>query len=202
MRTLVTATVLLGLSACSQGAPLTDASSEAATVVEATDTPAATEPAVEPVGATSPSPAAAEASGPDVLTPEGLGAIIVGQEPPSKLKLDGAQVSDACQTFSDKRRRIYAMVEDKVVQRITAMSGSPVRTARGVAVGATEAAVRKAYPDAAAQPHKYVDAPAKYLDWRPGGGASGLRFEIDASGKVSAIHAGREPQIEYVEGCA
>jgi hypothetical protein len=94
------------------------------------------------------------------------------------------------------------MTDGKVVTRVTAMKDSMVQTDRGIAVGATESAVRKAYPDVKAEPHKYEEAPAKYLDWRPGGGTSGLRFEINAQGKVSAIHAGREPEIELVEGCS
>lgn len=137
----------------------------------------------------------------EALSPTGIGAIVVGQAPPASLKTDGAQESEGCHVYPDKALRIYAMTDGKVVARVTAMKGSKVQTAKGIAVGASEAAVRKAYPDAVPSPHKYVEAPAKYLDWRPGGGKSGLRFEIDGEGKVSAIHAGREPEIEYVEGC-
>lgn len=143
---------------------------------------------------------------PNVLTPQGLGAIEVGEAPPATLKPAGkpagAQVSDGCRIYPDTARRVYAMTDGKVVARVTAMGGSPVRTAEGIAVGASEAAVRQAYPQAVETPHKYAEAPAKYLDWRPGGGTMGLRFEIDARGRVGAIHAGREPEIEYVEGCA
>lgn len=139
---------------------------------------------------------------PHVLGPEGVGDIVVGQAPPSSLTADAVQISDLCRTYSDPQRRLYAMTDGRVVMRITVMEGSSLKTARGIAIGANEAAVRGAYPDAVEQPHQYVEAPAKYLDWRPGGGASGLRFEIDADDKVNLIHAGREPHLEYSEGCA
>lgn len=139
---------------------------------------------------------------PHVLGPEGVGDIVIGEAPPSTLKADAVQISDTCRTYSDPQRRLYAMTDGEVVMRITAMRDSLLETERGIAVGASEAAVRKAYPEAVEQPHQYVEAPGKYLDWRPGGGSSGLRFEIDGDGKVNLMHAGREPHLEYPEGCA
>jgi hypothetical protein len=184
MQPLLIAAPLLLLGACSQPQ----------------DAPPAAPPATFGAGV---QPAAGPvAQDREVLGPQGIGAIVVGEAPPPVLTNGAGRESDGCDIYSDKARRIYAMTDGKVVARITAMSGSPVKTARGIATGASEAEVRKAYPDLKQEPHKYVEAPAKYLDWRPGGGTTGLRFEIDASGKVSAIHAGREPEIEYVEGCA
>lgn len=201
MKTLLLAASLLTLSACSQrdDAPAAVASSEPSGEVIAAPVPTASmtpEPAASDTAASE-----TAAAYPEALSPTGIGAIVVGQALPASLKTSGAQQSDGCQIHPDKALRVYAMTDGKVVARVTAMSGSKVQTARGIAIGATEAAVRKAYPDAMAEPHKYVEAPGKYLDWRPGGGTSGLRFEIDANGRVSAIHAGREPEIEYVEGC-
>lgn len=192
--------LVLALTACSQqeASPPAEPSDSATQSNAAAETlPTETQAVVEPVA--QPTAAAPRST---ALAPEGLGDIVVGKAPPASLRADNAQVSDACRTYTDKARRLYAMVEDKVVTRITAMQRSKVATAAGIAPGASEAQVRKAYPDAVETPHKYVDAPAKYLDWRPGAGDAGLRFEIDAEGKVSAIHAGREPAIEYVEGCA
>lgn len=199
---MLLAASLLALAACSQqnDAPAPGAASEQASEPAADAAWAVPSPA----SSASSQAAAGEAAGPDreVLSPTGIGAIVVGQAPPASLKTGGAQESEACRIYPDKALRVYAMTDGKVVARVTAMQGSKVRTAKGIAVGATEATVRKAYPEAAPSPHKYVDAPGKYLDWRPGGGNSGLRFEIDGQGKVSAIHAGREPEIEYVEGCS
>lgn len=195
---LAAASLLLALGACSQqaAAPSGAASQEGSA-------PVAVEAVQSDVPRVATSKRAPEASADaTALKPEGFENIVVGQAPPAGLKADSAQVSDGCQTYSDKKRRFYAMTGGKVVGRITAMQGSPLKTARGIAVGASEAAVRRAYPEVTQDAHKYVDAPAKYLDWRPGGGKAGLRFEIGADGKVSFIHAGREPEITYVEGCA
>jgi hypothetical protein len=203
MKAITAAALTLALAACSQEPAAPDmASSDAAVAQETTSAePEPTTLASEPPAMASDAPAA-EAASPNALTPQGVGAIVVGQAPPSSLKADATQISESCQTYSDKARRLYAMTDGKVVARVTVMSRSPIKTAEGIGVGTSETAVRKAYPDAVAEPHKYVEAPAKYLDWRPGGGKSGLRFEIDKDGKVSSIHAGREPEIEYVEGCA
>jgi len=181
---MLLAASLLGLAACSQqdDAPAPGGPSEQAG-----------EPAAEaawaepPARSTSAEAAAGEAGSPsrEVLGPAGIGGIVVGQAPPASLKTEGAQESDECRIYPDKALRIYAMTDGKVVARVTAMKGSKVQTAKGIAVGANEATVRKAYPEAAPSPHN-----------------SGLRFEIDGQGKVSAIHAGREPEIEYVEGCS
>jgi hypothetical protein len=147
-------------------------------------------------------PAPAAITKPAALGPAGLGAIVVGQAPPASLKADAVQISEGCQTHTDKVRGLSVMTDGKVVTRITAMRTSKVLTAQGIGLGASEAQVRSAYPDAREEPHKYVAAPAKYLDWRPGGGDTGLRFEINEQGKVGMIHAGRDPYLSYVEGCA
>lgn len=189
MRQMSLALVLV-CSACGQA---DDASAPQPSPLESTAPTVAAEPSV---------PAAAPVTRPGGLGPEGLGDIVIGQAPPASLKADSVQISDGCRTHTDRFRGIYAMTDGKVVTRITAMRASPIETARGIAIGVSEAQVRQAYPDAREEPHKYVPAPAKYIDWRPGDGQSGLRFEIDAQGKVSMIHAGREPYISYVEGCA
>lgn len=195
MRLPIIAAPLLLLGACSQqDAAPSPATSQAGSVPDA---PASLAPPQVVTKAD-----ATDVDGDEALGPEGLGAIKVGSAPPASLKGDAAPISQGCRIFSDKARRVYAMTDGKVVTRVTAMRGSPVKTAAGLATGESEAEVRRAYPDVTQEPHKYVEAPAKYLDWRPGGGNTGLRFEIDAQGKVSAIHAGREPEIEYVEGCA
>ena len=182
--------------ACSQ---TNDSPDPVASQESAAPEPAMAESEAAPIAPGSPAPVADAGA----LKPEGLGDIVVGQAPPASLKKDAVQISDGCQTYTDRKRELYAMTDGKIVTRITAMRASPVKTAKGIAVGAPEADVRRAYPDARAEPHKYVDAPAKYLDWRPNGSdGAGIRFEIDADGKVSAIHAGRDPYLSYVEGCA
>lgn len=54
-----------------------------------------------------------------------------------------------------------------------------------------------------ATPHKYEEAPAKYLTApNVASGEPALRFEIGRDGKVSLIHVGTMPVLGYVEGCA
>lgn len=199
MRAVILASAIFALAACSPEPATPGATPSSQTYAAELEETAA--PASDTVPAPA-MPVAIDKVADESLTPRGLGAIVIGKVPPSMLKADGAQISDGCRTFSDKARRIYAMTDGKVVARVTAMPGSSIKTERSIAPGASEAAVRKAYPEVTEQPHKYEDAPAKYLDWRPGGASSGLRFELDGSGKVGAIHAGRLPELEYVEGCA
>ena len=120
----------------------------------------------QPQASMAPPASATEPMADDSLGPDGLGTIRIGRPAPEGLTADKAPVSEGCRIVSDTARRIYAMTDGKVVTRVTAMTGSPVQTARGIATGASEAAVRIAYPDVTQEPHKYVAAPAKYLDWR------------------------------------
>ncbi|MEW9856167.1 hypothetical protein [Novosphingobium sp. M1R2S20] len=193
-RSISVGLLALSLAACEQTPPdaPTPPSDEASSAHQAQLSPVTAQPEQTDEG---------DAANPQGLSPEGVGDIIVGQAPPPSLKEDEVQVSDSCRTYSDKPRRLYAITDGSVVTRITLMDGSTIKTQRGIGVGASEDAVIKAYPDAVSKPHEYVAAPAKYLDWRPNGAASGLRFEIDADGKVNLIHAGREPYLTYTEGC-
>lgn len=154
-------------------------------------------PAAEP-GA--PTPVAAS---PQTLTLEGYGGLIIGKPVPagSPWAARGAQASDACLTISAPGwPGAYAIVEEGVVRRITVSDESDAKLIEGIGPGSTEAEVRKTFPSFVAEPHKYVDAPAKYLT-QPGDDPR-LRFEIDDKGKVSLVHVGVTPTLGYVEGCS
>lgn len=72
----------------------------------------------------------------------------------------------------------------------------------GGRVGMPRTELLRLYPDAEAQPHKYVDG-GQYLRIRdPQGGAGVLLFETDAQGRVTRWRLGVPPQIDYVEGCS
>src|SRR3546814_19034868 len=62
--------------------------------------------------------------------------------------------------------------------------------------------IRDLYPGRVEEsPHKYVDG--SYLKIRADDGGNGkLVFETDAADKVTAWHAGVEPQVDYIEGCS
>lgn len=76
-----------------------------------------------------------------------------------------------------------------------------VRTAAGVGVGDTEAAVQRAYGGRAmVSPHKYEDG--HYLTVLD---ASDTLFALvfeTSGGRVTRYRGGRRPQVEYVEGCS
>lgn len=138
-----------------------------------------------------------------VLALEGFDDLVIGKPVPegSSFALRGAQASDTCLIYSSTEYPgLYAIVEGDAVRRITVAGDSTVKLVEGIGVGSTENEVLAAFPGFVSSPHKYVEAPAKYLQ-QPGKDPR-LRFEIDAEGKVSAIHVGMRPQLEYVEGCS
>jgi len=161
---------------------------------------AVVEDAPQAADAAQPTPAIATAQ---TLTLEGYGGLTIGKPVPvgSPWVARGAQISDGCTTITAPDwRGAYAIVEENVVRRITVSDESKAKLVEGIGPGSTEAQVRAAFPSFVAEPHKYVDAPAKYLT-QPGN-APRLRFEIDDEGKVSLVHVGMMPTLEYVEGCA
>ena len=184
------ALTLLALSACSpdREKPIDDA-------------------VVETGATTSAEPSQSEMIPPDydtaVLRLEGLGDLTIGKSIPagSTWAVRGAQVSETCQTASSPDYPgAYAIVSGNSVRRITISDDSDVKLTEGIAPGATEEEVMTEFPGFTASPHKYVDAPAKYLT-QPGDDPR-LRFEIESNGKVSLVHVGVMPELGYVEGCA
>lgn len=137
---------------------------------------------------------------------EGLGDLRIGQPVPvgSRWAARGAQASDSCTTVSSPDYPgVYAIVTDGKVQRITVGQRSDVKLVEGIGVGATEAQVGQWFAGFRQEPHKYVEAPAKYLTApNAASGDPALRFEIGADGRVSLIHIGMMPVLGYVEGCS
>ena len=116
----------------------------------------------------------------------------------------GGQTGAECRTLASPRYPgVYAIVEKDKVQRITVGQRSDVMLAEGVGVGTSEADARKWFAGFRDEPHKYEEAPAKYLAApNAANGSSALRLEIGQDGKVSMIHVGLMPALAYVEGCA
>lgn len=151
-------------------------------------------------------PAASEAArDANVLALKGLGDLRIGQAVPkaSSWKERGAQTGDACRTVSSPDfPGAYAILEGGVVRRITVGQRSTVKVVEGIGVGSSEKDVVAAFPGFRSEPHKYVEAPAKYLTApNAAGGDVALRFEIGQDGKVSMMHVGTMPVLGYVEGC-
>ena len=201
---LTAASVLCLAAACSpepSAAPA--ASNQAAPPTSTAAAPSPAPPPPPPAAAATPAAAPPAAN---VLTPAGLGALRIGQAVPagSGWAERFAQIPGGCRTVSSPDvPGAHAIVQDGKVRRITLGERSEIKLAEGIGVGASEAQVRAAFPDFREEPHKYVDAPAKYLTAPDAAaGAPALRFEIGADRRVSLIHAGTMPVLGYVEGCA
>ena len=124
----------------------------------------------------------------------------------------GAPVPDT--TRQDRACAYYAfaglpagvklMWVDGRLARLEVDSGATA-TAAGARVGDSEPRIDSLYGSGVTvQPHKYV-ANAKYLVIGAGGGSDAQRrivFETDSAGRVTRYRAGREPEVQWVEGCA
>ena len=92
------------------------------------------------------------------------------------------------------------MVEKGTVSRVDITQGT-VATTKGARIGDSEDRIKSLYPgQVKVMPHKYTDG--HYLVVTPaGGGENRIVFETDGE-KVLRYRSGREPAVEYVEGCS
>ena len=98
--------------------------------------------------------------------------------------------------------KLWLMFEGDVITRITASAETPnTRTAQNVGVGSTDAEVRTAYQNVIEEGAHYNAPPAHNLLIWTTPDQSGLLFEVNEQGIVTAVHAGG-PSIRYMEGCA
>lgn len=167
-----------------------------------------------PQSATSPATATATVPAPARTVPAAMATpplpqipgLVFGQPiaPASGWRAHADPLSDECRTYASPAfPDAYAIVIDGRLERVTLARASGFRLPSGIAPGSPEAAVRKVYPDFVAEPHKYADAPAKYLTQPDLGPAeTGIRFEIGQDGMVELIHIGLPSALSLVEGCA
>lgn len=165
---------------------------------------------------------ASQSAAPPPATPQPVQALTAEGWGPVRIGMTRAEVTAAlgpgpeleeCTEYEPRRAPVglLVMIEEGRLTRVSLVTGSAIRTDRGLALGDTATAVTAAYgAEAEASPHKYAPAPAGYITtWAKGATAAeyvedpaarGLRYEIDSAGKVVAIRAGG-PSIQYVEGC-
>ncbi|HSJ65833.1 MAG TPA: hypothetical protein VK922_18270 [Gemmatimonadaceae bacterium] len=150
------------------------------------------------------------------IGPDGWGRLRIGMTRAEVLAAAGEDANpgavggpnpDECDQFRPARapQGLLVMLEDGILTRISLSNGTGIRTASGIGVGDPAAAVVAAHGAAAATtPHKYQEAPARYIVvWRtapPAPDARGIVYEIGGDDRVMHIHAGG-PSIGYVEGC-
>jgi|CXWL01.1.fsa_nt_gi hypothetical protein len=184
MRQAATALVLVMLAACG---------------------PAPEQPAAEP-------PPAMNSDAP-VLSSEGYGPVRVGMTIAEASTALGAQLvpdgnfdePNACQTLhiegAPGEDPLRFMAQEGRITRVSDYGTTDALTEQGLGIGSTDAQIRAAFPQAIEQPAKYDAAPAHDLIIWTTPNARGLRFEINASGVATIVHAGDE-SIQLVEGCA
>ena len=90
------------------------------------------------------------------------------------------------------------MVEKGIVTR-TDVTDPSTPNALGIKIGTTLAEVKRRYARAIIEPHKY-DPTGHYLIFKSKDGKRAIVFE-EGNGKITAVRAGVEPSVEYVEGC-
>ena len=145
------------------------------------------------------------------LTPQGYGPVLIGMTRDQVAaalgtRLEGDAIDDAnvciemgaASGYPD----LYFLFENGLLARISAGERSPVRTPRGIGIGASAAEVRRAYGRTVqAETHTYLGRPAEYLTFWVRRNRSGVRFETGIDRRVAVIHAGNDA-ILYIEGCA
>jgi hypothetical protein len=148
------------------------------------------------------------------LTVEGYGDMRIGMTLAAARQVSGQPMANealepdvpgACneqQYTTTDGDQLWLMFEGDRLTRVTASSEAPrTRTAQNVGVGSTDAEVRTAYQNVIEEGAHYNEPPAHNLLIWTTPDQSGLLFEVNEQGVVTAIHAGG-PSIRYMEGCA
>lgn len=198
------------LSACRADAPQSPADSSLSDAGSITAAPANAHTA-------SGDPATEDAQpGADVLTADGWGPLRIGMTaaeitaalgPDANPDAVGGPDPDRCDEFRPQNapEGVLVMVQRGVLTRISVSRNENIRTSERLRIGDPESKVLAAHGmGARIEPHQYWPSPAKYITvWREPRSeenARGLRYEIDAAGRIAHLRAGG-PSIEFVEGC-
>ena len=163
---------------------------------------------------------AAEAPAPPALTVEGYGPVKVGMTLAQAEKALGVKLNmywseegdpKSCGTGvrADKRNGdVYYMLEGGHVVRVEVVTPDtgtttkpPIRTAKGIRLGSTEAEVKRAYPGVKVEPHPYLGPAGHTIAVKSADGKTGIIFDTDGK-TVIEMRAGVYPQVGYIEGCA
>lgn len=161
---------------------------------------------------TQPRPATPSAT---LLTPDGWGPLRIGMSRAEVVAAAGEDANpdavggsnpDECDEFrpTSAPDGVLIMIENGVLTRISVSRNPDISTPEGLRIGDPASSVLDRYGSRArVEPHKYSEAPAKYITVGRGSSAAdprGVRYEIDSDDQVAHLRAGG-PSIEYVEGC-
>lgn len=143
---------------------------------------------------------------------DGIGPIKTGMTVKEAEKASGAKLkifdeldNPDCVTAQivGGKEGISLMVAEGKIARIDVIDKATNKTPGGAAIGWTEDQVKKLYGKAVkVTKHAYVDG--HYLTIKSADPKqSKLRYVFETDhGKVTQFRSGREPEVEYVEGCA
>jgi hypothetical protein len=140
-----------------------------------------------------------------VVSTDSYGPVVVGAtvgeaEAASGLPLRVELESDGCAYYvaTGAPKGVSFMVIDGIVARID-FDKAGVRTKSGFGVGTSEAEILRRFPTAVVTPHAYTDG--HYVTITDETTGNKVVFETDGT-TVTAYHAGRPPEVEYIEGCS
>lgn len=193
------------IAACGTAAPESDGSGDST----ATDTATSADTGTAAHNANAPQP------GPLLLTPDGWGplrigmtraAVVAAAGEDSQPDAVGGPEPERCDEFRPlDATDVLVMIEDGVLTRISVSRNTDIATPAGFRVGDAGADIVAGYGARAdVTPHKYLQAPARYITVWNGQVADserrGIRYETDVEDVVAFIRGGGA-SIEYVEGC-
>lgn len=150
-----------------------------------------------------------------LITPDGWGPLRIGMSRAEVVAAAGEDANpdavggpnpDECDEFrpTSAPDGVLVMIESGVLTRISVSRNRDIGTPEGLRIGDPASAVLDRYGSRArVEPHKYSEAPAKYITVgreSPATDPRGIRYEIDTNDDVAHLRAGG-PSIEYVEGC-
>ncbi len=152
-------------------------------------------------------PWARAASPGKIITLKGYQGIEIGksiQNISKKTGLNFIKDSDAEEDFECTYARtpslpgIYFMLVKGVVARIDVDKGN-YTTSEGAKLGDSEKTIKKLYPQAEMEGHKYVPEGHYFKAWSSDKRRA-IIFETDGK-NVTTFRIGRMPEVEWVEGC-
>ena len=204
----------VGLTAACTVSDSSDQADSAAAVAAADSAARSTVPSpVTAVPAPAPAPADTSASTPPADAPSGSGMVAFDGVPPLRVGMSATEAraalgiparaanASSCSYLDTKgKSHAFVMMEKDTIVRFEVRDKS-LATQAGVRVGDSERRALDLYAGrVSVQPHKYVPG-GHYLVVTTPADAS-LRLVLETDGKqVTAYRVGREPAVEYVEGC-
>jgi hypothetical protein len=120
-----------------------------------------------------------------------------------KLAKDTYAEDESCRYFTPVNALdgLSFMTSNGIVVRLDVHKGD-IATDTGAKIGDSETSVLDLYKGhVRVEPHKYTGPEGHYLVVTGSDGKAQMVFETDGT-KVTTYRAGREPEVQFVEGCA